>query len=154
MQTFFSDYWNNLHELHDEARTAVNGLPQEALDWSPGVEMNSIHVLVTHLTGSERYWIGDVVAGEASERDRDSEFRVHGASGDELLQRLSEVEGYIKTALGALTLEKLDEKRIVPTSGREVTVGWALGHALSHTAQHVGQMQITRQLWEQGKSGG
>jgi len=28
-------------------------------------------------------------------------------------------------------------------------VAWALLHALDHTAQHLGHMQITRQLWDQ-----
>ena len=34
-------------------------------------------------------------------------------------------------------------------SGREFTGAWCLAHALEHTALHLGQMQITRQLWEQ-----
>ncbi len=40
-------------------------------------------------------------------------------------------------------------KRTDPRDGREYTVAWALFHALEHTALHLGQMQLTRQLWEQ-----
>jgi hypothetical protein len=32
-------------------------------------------------------------------------------------------------------------------------VAWALLHALEHTTLHLGQIQLTRQLWEQVKGG-
>jgi hypothetical protein len=47
MQSFFTNYFKNLREVHDEIRNAVKGLPQNALDWSSGPDMNSINVLVT-----------------------------------------------------------------------------------------------------------
>ena len=152
MQPFFAAYLNNLQELHDEIRQIIKELPQEALDWNFGAETNSVNVLIVHLTGSERYWIGDVIAGEPSGRDREAEFKVRGWSGEELLERLSETESYLQKVLGTLYLPILDKKRVSPRNGREVTVGWALGHALKHTALHLGHLQITRQLWEQKHS--
>jgi uncharacterized damage-inducible protein DinB len=148
MQAFFGNYLTHLQELHDEIRTTVKALPESALDWSPGVDMNSINVLVVHLTGAERYWIGDVVAGEPSGRDREAEFNTGGLSADELFQRLNEIEAYFHEALDAFALSALDTKRISPRNGREVTVGWALCHVLKHTALHTGHIQMTRQLWE------
>jgi len=149
MHSFFTNYLNNLQELHAEIRNAVKELPQSALDWTAGPDMNSLNVLVIHLTGAERYWIGDVIVGESSNRDRESEFKVQGLTGDDLFQRLSETEKYIQKALEALSLQALDEKRISPRNGREVAVDWALCHALKHTALHVGHIQMIRQLWEQ-----
>lgn len=149
MQTFFVDYLSNLHELHDGIRQAIKNLPQAALDWNFGEEINSLNVLIVHLTGAERYWIGDVIAGESSNRDRDAEFRVKGLTEDELLQRLSKTEDYLQKVLEPLSLQTLDEKRVSLRNGREVTVSWALGHALKHTALHLGHIQIMRQLWEQ-----
>ena len=78
MQSFFTNYLNNLREFHDEIRNAVNGLPQNALDWTSGSNMNSINVLVVHLIGAERYWIGDVIACKPSGRNRESEFMIKG----------------------------------------------------------------------------
>jgi uncharacterized damage-inducible protein DinB len=147
MQPFFAAYLNNLQELHDEIRKIVKELPEEALDWNFGPEANSVNVLVVHLTGAERYWIGDVIAGEPSGRDREAEFKVRGWSAEALLQRLSETEIYLQRVLASLYLPGLDKKRISPRNGREVTVGWALGHALKHTALHLGHLQITRQLY-------
>jgi uncharacterized damage-inducible protein DinB len=151
MQPFFSDYLNNLQEFHDEIRTVIKGLPPDALDWTPGPEINSLNVLVTHLTGAERYWIGDVIAGEPSVRDREAEFRVQGASEQELIMRLSQNEAFILKTLAPLTLQDLEAERTSPRNGRSVTVGWALCHVLKHTALHLGHMQITRQVWEQRK---
>jgi uncharacterized damage-inducible protein DinB len=151
MQPFFIDYLNNLQEFHDEIRTAIKGLPQEALDWTPEAEINSLNVLVTHLSGAERYWIGDVIAGEPSMRDREAEFRVQGLSEQDLIQRLRLNEDFIQKALERLALQELEEPRTSPRNGRSVTVGWALCHVLKHTALHLGHMQITRQLWEQRK---
>jgi uncharacterized damage-inducible protein DinB len=152
MQSFFTNYWNNLQELHNEIRAAIHGLPQQALDWTPGSEMNSMSVLVVHLIGAERYWIGDVIAGEPSGRDRDSEFLVKGLSEQNLVQKLVEIETYLQKALETLPLQELEAERISPRNGRVMTVGWALGHALKHTALHVGHIQMTRQLWEQQQS--
>ncbi|OGN72165.1 MAG: hypothetical protein A2X25_00425 [Chloroflexi bacterium GWB2_49_20] len=151
MQSFFENYLNNLQELHDEIRNAVKGLPQNALDWIYGPGMNSLNVLVVHLTGAERYWISDVLVGEPSGRDRESEFKIQGLSANELVQRLGENENYIHKALETFTLQELDKKIISPRDGREVAVGWVLFYVLKHTALHVGQIQLTHQLWEQRK---
>jgi uncharacterized damage-inducible protein DinB len=149
MQPFFADYLNNLQELHNEIRKAIKDLPQAALDWNFGADTNSMSVLIIHLTGAERYWIGDVIFADPSRRDRDAEFKVKDLAEDELLRRLSTTEDYFRKALETLSLQELDETRTSPRNGRGVTVGWALGHALKHTALHLGHIQIMRQLWEQ-----
>lgn len=151
MQSFFASYLNNLQEFHDEIRTAIKGLPQDALDWTPGPDINSVSALVTHLTGAERYWIGDMINGDPSKRDREAEFRVQGLSEQELLQRLSKNDDFIRKALKPLTLQELEAMRTSPRNGRSVTVGWVICHVLKHTSLHLGHMQITRQLWEQRK---
>ena len=60
----------------------IRGLSQEALDWTPELEMNSICALVVHLTDAGRYWIDDVAAGGSFGRDR-AEFRAEGLAGFE-----------------------------------------------------------------------
>jgi len=149
VQPFFTNYSINLRELHDEIRKSLDGLPQNALDWTYGSDMNSINVLVVHLIGAERYWIGDVIAGKPSRRDRESEFLIQSLSEKDLLQKLSEIDNEIENFLENFTLQQLDEIRFSPRNGREVTVGWALCHALKHTSLHLGHIHLTRQLWEQ-----
>jgi hypothetical protein len=78
MQPFAADFLNNLEAQHAEIARTVDGLPQAALDWFPGLDMNSIAVLVIHVVGAERYWLGDVIAREPSNRDRPAEFQTSG----------------------------------------------------------------------------
>ena len=152
MQTFFNDYLNLLQECHNDIHDALQALLPAALDWTPGSDMNSISVLVFHLTGAERYWIGDVAAQDPIERDRDAEFRVHDLSVDVLKRRLTDNLEYARTALEKFTIQDLETTRVSARDGREFTVAWALLHALEHATLHLGQIQLTRQLWEQSKN--
>jgi uncharacterized damage-inducible protein DinB len=152
MQIFFIEYINLLQERHNEILEALEGIQSAALDWAPGPEMNSISVLVFHLTGSTRYWIGDIVAQESSNRDRDAEFRVSDVGVDVLKKRLEDNLEYSRNALSKFTIEDLQTTRESARNGRTFTVAWALLHALEHATLHLGQIQLTRQLWEQSKN--
>jgi len=152
MQTYFADYFSLLQGCHNDIHKALDGLSPEALDWVPGKEMNSISVLVFHLTGAERFWIGDVAAQEFSDRNRDTEFKVKGLGTDILKKRLDETLSYVKTTLEKFSLQDIEIPRRLPQTDREFTIGWALLHALEHATEHKGQIQLTRQLWEQRES--
>ena len=149
MQTFYESYLNLLQACHAEIHQALNGLPSAALDWVPGSEMNSISVLVIHLTGSERYWIGDVAMQEPSNRDRDAEFQVREVGMEILEKRLTDSLDFARSRLEKLTLQELEASRLSPRNGKTFTVAWSLMHALEHSTLHLGQIQLTRQLWEQ-----
>ena len=151
MQTFFENYLDLLQDCHNGILQAIEDLPPDALDWVPGQDMNSIAVLLAHITGSVRYWIGDIAAHEPSNRDRAAEFRVHGVDADVFRKRLSDNLEYSRNVLKKMSLEDLRSARVSPNNEREYTVAWALLHALEHATLHLGQIQITRQLWEQSK---
>lgn len=151
MPTFFDDLANRFHELHDDLHKAIEGLPDEALDWVPGPEMSTISILVVHLTGAERYWIGAVALKEPTDRDRAKEFLVHGLTIAELKKRLADEEDYCQSALKQFSVQDLAESRTSPRDNKTFQVGWCLAHALEHTALHLGHLQLTRQLWEQQK---
>lgn len=146
MQPFFEDYLLNLNELHSEIIRALENLPPAALDWSPAADMNSINVLVTHIIGAQRFWIGEAVAGDPAYRDREAEFKVRGLDADTLVQRLNESYAYARSILEGLSVDDLAGIRDLRE--RERSVAWILGHALKHTAIHVGHIQLMRQLWE------
>lgn len=146
MQPFFEDYLLNLNELHSEINRALENLPPAALDWSPAADMNSINVLVTHTIGAQRFWIGEAVAGDPANRDREAEFKVRGLDADTLVQRLNESHAYARSILEGLIVDDLAGIRDLRE--RERSVAWILGHALKHTAIHTGHIQLMRQLWE------
>jgi hypothetical protein len=149
MEPFFTDYLERLHDLHEDFIAAFDDLPDEALDWIPGDDMNSFCILVVHTVGSARFWIGDVALGEPSNRDRDSEFKARGLSNTELKARFAALEAYVAGALARVTVADLAAIRPIPGRDAQTTVGWGLLHALEHTGLHTGHAQITRQLWEQ-----
>ncbi len=136
------------HNLHKEILNDLAALPSQALDWVPGPEMNSVSVIVVHLTGSERFLIGDVVMQDPSNRNRNAEFQVRGMTLDDLTRRLEHTEAYLGAALEKLSLDDLATERQHPREGT-VSVAWALLHALDHTAEHTGHIQMTVQLWRQ-----
>ena len=105
-------------------------------------------ILVTHLAGAERYWIGDVAGEEPSGRLRDTEFRTQGVEVEALESLLARTLDHSRGVLKRLTLEDLSSPRISSRDGKSFTVAWCLAHALEHTALHLGHIQITRQLWD------
>ena len=148
MLPFYETLFDRFHELHAEIKQALDALPAGALDWKPGVEMNSVSVILSHIIGAERFLIGDVVMGEPSNRDREAEFHVAGVDKQNLLQRLTTTEDYLKGALEKLSLADLETQRIHPRHGNQVSVAWAILHALEHAATHVGHIQLTVQMWQ------
>lgn len=148
MLHMFEDYLDRLQALHADIQRALEGLPQEALDWSPSTDMNSLAVLAVHTAGAERYWIGDVAGQDASGRDRDAEFQTKGLDVAALTARLDAALAHSRSVLDKLTVADMDARRSAPRDGKEYTVAWALLHALEHAAIHLGHMQIVRQLWD------
>lgn len=148
MIPFYAELFNRLHERHEEIETAIEGLPQEALDWKPEAAMNSICVLIVHIAGAERFLTGDIVKGESSQRNRPAEFKTAGLDSATLVKRLRDSEAYLKTVLESLSLVDLESTRRDPRDGSQTSVSWALLHALEHTAMHAGQILDLRQLYQ------
>jgi uncharacterized damage-inducible protein DinB len=150
MIPFYAEVLNRLHEQHNDIVKAIEGLPREALDLKPTPAMNSICVLIVHIAGAERFLIGDIVKGEASQRDRPAEFMAAGWEAATLVKRLKDSEAYFKSVLETMSLADLDGTRRDPRDGSQVSVSWAVLHALEHSALHTGQIQDLRQLYQDG----
>jgi len=149
MISFYADLLDRFHDLHADIENALELLPQAAMGWTPGPDMNSVSVLTVHLTGAERFLVGDVVMGDPSNRNREAEFQGSAWDKNDLLRRLVETEAYLKRAFEDMKLSDLETTRLHPRHGGQVSVAWALTHALEHTASHLGHIQITAQLWQQ-----
>ena len=148
MEQFFEDVVERFNDLHNEVKQTIQNLPETALDWSPGPDFNPINILVAHIAGSEAFWIGEFLGELPANRNRDTEFQVTGLdhkSIDELLDRSLAV---VREALEELPVDALATERLSAGHGRNFSLGWALAHGLEHTAQHVGHIQLTAQLWE------
>src|SRR4030042_3673177 len=148
MRKYYEAMLEHFRGMPAEVLKALDALPPEALDWSPGPEMNSLTVLVTHITGSERYWVGDVVKGTPSFRDREAEFQARGVDAAALKQRLTDLDAYEAGALESLKVRDLESFKVSPRDGRSVPVAWALLHALEHTSVPVGHIEVLVQQWK------
>lgn len=142
LKQIMTDQFNTLRETLD-------GLDAEAVNWSPGPEMNSIAVLYTHLLGAENSMTA-TVAGESFERDRDAEFRVTQDPAS-LLKLVNTVEANVMSRIDNLTLEALatNHSPAGDRLGRNNLGSWWIFHAVEHSREHIGQALLTRQLYEQ-----
>jgi hypothetical protein len=144
------------HHLRD-LRVAVDGLPDEAINWKPaGEDTNSPAVLVTHVLHSTRSWISTAVGAPLPDRDRDSEFRVTAASTADLLTLLDDFGAQILALLNnAGDIDWAEDRkthmRPDPTLPDYVPASFALLHAIEHFGEHVAHVSLTRQLWEAAK---
>ncbi len=133
-------------------REVLAGLPDGALNWRPGPDTNSIAVLVEHAWGSAQMWTARA-AGQEIERDRAAEFRANrdAAELQEVLARgLARVEELLAAA-DPTRYDEADEPAARPGQARTepITRAWCLLHAVEHVSEHLGQAQLTRQLWQQ-----
>ena len=130
-------------------RDVIKDLPPEALNWNPLPEdVNSIYTLVTHVCGSETFWIQQMIGGKDVRRDRDSEFVSRGERLDDLLDLLDRTQEATATVLSKETSESLSRMiRRWPDMPPKSALAWVL-RCLRHGVVHQGHTELTKQLWE------
>jgi uncharacterized damage-inducible protein DinB len=143
---FFADYLDRLEWLQSRLYKDVQDLPTEAMDWSPGPHMNSVAVLLAHITGVLHEGI-DIALDDPPSRVREQEFQTRGVLSAEMLRRLDTVIDYARGALPRLGFEDLAQER--KDEDETITCGWSLLHALEHAYMHLGHVQVTCQMWRQ-----
>jgi uncharacterized damage-inducible protein DinB len=147
MDNFPTEFLNCMESLHSKIKWLVASLPQAALDWSPQPGVGSLCMLVSHMAGAERYWVGEVAGQEQPVRRPGAVYKVTGLDSQELCKRLDDSLSYCQRVLEQCDLSDLDAKRLSPRDGREVTVRWALVHVMEHTVNHQRDIISIRQLW-------
>ena len=140
-----------LRRNRDDLRAAIEGLPPDALNWRPaGGDTSSIAAIANHALTSTRQWLCVAVDAPLPERDRPTEFEYTARDAGELLALtdglfedcVSLVDKSRDVDWGAL------RKHWDPGRDIELFAAWALLHAVEHLREHVGQMALTRQLWD------
>ncbi len=155
MLSELDNYLQRLEDLRQQVIDLIADLPVEALNWRPterieGHATNSLAVLAAHIAGAEHFWIGEIIGGLPPTRNRPAEFAVQAAGAAELVTLLQKSGQQTRSILAALSETDLNGAREV--EGRMVAVRWGILHIIDHTALHLGHMQITYQLWMDGRS--
>ncbi|RMF87674.1 MAG: DUF1572 domain-containing protein [Nitrospinota bacterium] len=68
-------YHKKLEEIRDLTFQRIEGLNDAQINWAPKQGYNSIGVIIKHMLGAEKFWIGEKIGGTPVHRDRDDEFR-------------------------------------------------------------------------------
>lgn len=146
-------YASELERILDKLCASVQGLSEAQLNWRPPApDANSIFVIATHLLGNAESWVLGIACGQPITRDRAAEFRAAGADAAPLVARARELWGRLQPALAALPPETLGDMRPSPQSlwgaGRAepVTGRQALVHVIEHASNHLGHIDVTRDL--------
>jgi hypothetical protein len=105
-------------------------------------EMNSIAVVVKHMTGNMRSRWTDFLTsdGEKANRNRDSEFMDPPATRDALMTLWAEGWNCVFVALESIS--DVDLSRTVTVRGEKHSVMQAINRQIAHYAYHCGQIVL------------
>jgi hypothetical protein len=136
-------------ELQKYKSTGAKTLAQcsdEALNFVPAPELNSIAMIVRHLHGNLLSRCTDFLMtdGEKSWRDRSAEFSETTYTRVEVEQFWAEGWKVLEKSLASLSDEDLST--IVTIKGKSMTAEAALFRTLAHIAYHVGQIVLLARL--------
>jgi hypothetical protein len=101
--------------------------------------------IAAHVAGSQVYWLKEIISRQPIQRDRDAEFATQGVRAEDLMANLDAVGRVAEEVLSSFGEAQLDEGR--KYRDRQITVRWGILHIIEHVCQHLGHMQLTRQLW-------
>ncbi len=133
----------------DSMSGIVRGLGDEAANRRPDLPgANSPFAILRHCLGVMDYWGGEVIAGRAVQRDRDAEFRASGRTADLIAAAEAARAAFRADLAGAdLAAPPLGTHPTADRGSLEMaSQGHALLHVLEEVCQHLGQLEITRDL--------
>ena len=149
------------------ARTALDvldetiaELPDEALDWVPAPGLNSVAVLTRHSVTGTAY-LAACGAGLTPDRetylreDRAEAFRTMGATVAGLRGEIAKLKADLEPILAQGTDDALTRPALWawPENGRTPSCGELAVHSVGHLKEHVGQVQMLRDLWQAANPG-
>ncbi len=127
----------------------LEALRDEDVWWRANEGSNCIGNLLLHLDGSTRAWIMGVAGDSPSPRDRQREFAEREQiPRAELISRLRQTLAEADEVLARLDVAALLERR--QARGEEVTVLWAIYHAVEHFSMHTGQIIMLAKMRSEG----
>ncbi|HLJ80130.1 MAG TPA: DinB family protein [Ktedonobacterales bacterium] len=139
-----------------DALAQLDGLSDDVLNRPvPMPEANSLYALATHLAGAGEFWAVTLPGNRTTDRDRSAEFRATGTFA-ELSSRYERWIADLHVVLDELPDEALDRASEVPisshwpTADNPPTIRDCLLHAVEHSALHLGHIQLTVQLFQNG----
>lgn len=112
---------------------------------------NSPYSILTHCLGVMEYWAGHVVSGREDHRDRSAEFTASGPVSD-LIARAERAREQFNADVAAAdpTAAPRSAADLGTPASAPVTQGQVLMHVYEELAQHLGQLEISRDVLRAG----
>ncbi len=140
-------FWRYLASSLDQFVSVAMSLDADGLHWKPPADAaNSIAVLLTHTLGNAEENVLEILCGEPVNRDREREFLERAATADSLAGQWRALSPRLAAALSTTSPSELDRLRYHPRRG-EIDGRSILIVATRHAAEHLGQAELTRDLW-------
>jgi len=133
----------------DQMTAIVGDLGGDLANSKPSLPgANSPYAILRHCLGVMEFWGGQVVAGREVSRDRDAEFRAAGPVAA-LIAAAGEAKDAFRAAAAAAdpgSPPRGTHPGMGPGELETRTQGHALLHVLEEVTQHLGQMELTRDI--------
>jgi hypothetical protein len=117
---------------------------------------NSTYAILFHCVGVMNFWVGTLLAGRNVPRDRDAEFQARGTVAEirQLVNNLKrQLRGDITHVQGEQPISVTPPASYNPAPDhKDWSQGAVLIHAYEELAQHHGQMELTRDVLNSGRS--
>lgn len=140
----------HLDEMWEGLLRDVAGADDTRFHWTPGAEFNSVAILLRHLAGSERYWIGEAIGGIPSQRAREQEFLHDQPRRADVLHAVDVARRLTRQVLMPLSIADLQAETApsvtTGTPPRRPTKLWSLLHYIEHLGYHRGQALLLLKL--------
>ncbi len=140
-------FWRYISSSLDRLVTLAMEIDDKGLHWEPPApETNSTAILAFHTLGNAEENILETLCDQPVNRNRQGEFTARDRSKRKLRERWEDLWPRLEQALTGLPDAALNTPRIHPRrgciDGREILIVVA-----RHAAEHLGQAELTRDLW-------
>ena len=142
MDVYVTEFIETLKEQDKQIEELLSDINPQNINWRPKHNINSIYVLVTHITGSRNYWINQVIGGQDIQRKRDAEFSAWGNDIQKLITNLHDTTSRCISTLQNLQPQGFAKARQI--RGKQYSVPWCLVHAIEHSGYHLGQIRLLK----------
>lgn len=124
----------------------TDGLSRDELNWIPPAEgANSIYAIVSHAITAQEGLILRLVFGQQTEPRPNAGWGAEGDSAEALRERWKGVRSRLDVALSGASRADLQQECEHPRLGK-MTGYQMLLHVLRHTTEHVGHVELTRDM--------
>ena len=128
-----------LEENYSRIFKCLTMLDDSSIWFSPNGNIPSIGNLILHLSGNCRQWILSGLGGQADNRNRDEEFKVHkNIRKSDLIFLMENVKTNMRHVLKDIKEGQMD--RIYNIQGYRLTGFSVLMHVMEHFSYHTGQI--------------